>query len=211
MLSKLRARLSFANVTSLLALFVALGGTAYAANTIGSADVIDESLLSQDVKNGEVKNPDLGTNSVTSSRIATGNVFNSDLAADSVNGSKVIANSLTAGDLAPSSVNTSEVADNSLTGDDIDESKLNLPDPSPSAQQARPREAGAYAHVVNGAIDPNYSKNVHVTETGTGVQCLTADWTFESQIGPVSTTGRNAVAQIDVSGADTRDRVGLTM
>src|SRR3954469_20308414 len=109
MLRKLR-RPSHSTVVAYLALFVALGGTgAYAANTIGSSDVIDESLLSQDVKNGEVKNPDLGTNSVTSSRIATGNVFNSDLAPDSVNGSKVSANSLTASDLGPDSVSTSEL------------------------------------------------------------------------------------------------------
>ena len=36
----------------LLALFLVIaGGTAYAANTIGSSDVIDESLLSADLKN----------------------------------------------------------------------------------------------------------------------------------------------------------------
>jgi len=54
-----------ANTVAYLALFVALGGTgAYAANTIGSSDVIDESLLSQDLKNGEVKTADLANASV---------------------------------------------------------------------------------------------------------------------------------------------------
>src|SRR3954469_22536714 len=109
MLRKLR-RPSHSTVVAYLALFVALGGTgAYAANTIGSADVIDESLLSQDVKNGEVKSSDLGTNSVTSSRIATGNVFNSDLATDAVNSAKVAANTLTASDIGPDSVTGSEL------------------------------------------------------------------------------------------------------
>src|SRR5438034_1258186 len=38
-----------------LALFLVIaGGTAYAANTVGSSDIIDESILSQDLKNGEV-------------------------------------------------------------------------------------------------------------------------------------------------------------
>src|SRR3954454_775367 len=115
MLRKLRPRSAY-DVMAAIAFFIALaGGTAWAANTIGSSHVIDESLLSQDVKNGEVKTPDLGSNSVTSSRIATGNVFNSDLAADSVNGSKVIANSLTSGDLAPNSVGTSELQDAAVT------------------------------------------------------------------------------------------------
>jgi hypothetical protein len=114
MLRKIR-RHFLNNVVGYIALFVALGGTAYAANTIGSADVIDESLLSQDIKNGEVKNTELGTNSVTSSRIATGNVFTSDLAANSVDGSKVIANSLTGGDIGPNAVATSELANGSVT------------------------------------------------------------------------------------------------
>jgi hypothetical protein len=43
-----------------LALFLVIaGGTAYAANTIGSADVINESLLSQDLKNDNVTGDDV--------------------------------------------------------------------------------------------------------------------------------------------------------
>ena len=43
-----------------LALFLVIsGGTAYAANTIGSSDIKNESILSQDVKNGQVLSPDL--------------------------------------------------------------------------------------------------------------------------------------------------------
>jgi hypothetical protein len=50
----------YANVTSTLALVVALGGTgAYAANTIGS----------KDIRNGQVKGSDLGRNAVTSGKI----------------------------------------------------------------------------------------------------------------------------------------------
>src|ERR1044072_6059512 len=48
----MRNRLTFANVCSFLALLIALGtGGAYAANTIGSTDII----------NGQVKSPDIGT------------------------------------------------------------------------------------------------------------------------------------------------------
>ena len=48
------------HVIGYIALFVALGGTAYAADTVGSSDIIDESILSQDIKNGEVMTSDLG-------------------------------------------------------------------------------------------------------------------------------------------------------
>ena len=56
MLARLRPRLTFANVCSFLALLIALGtGSAYAANTVFSTDIVD----------GEVKTADLDNNAVT--------------------------------------------------------------------------------------------------------------------------------------------------
>ena len=84
-----------------LALFLVLaGGTAYAANTIGTSDVIDNSLLSADLKDNAA--------------VATGDVIN-----DTASGG-----GLRAGDLSPGSVGASEVRDNSLTGGDVVESTL---------------------------------------------------------------------------------------
>ena len=77
MLARLRSRLTFANVCSFLALLIALGtGSAYAANTVFSTDIVD----------GEVKTADLGNNSVRSTKIGTGQVLNQDLGADAVDG-----------------------------------------------------------------------------------------------------------------------------
>jgi hypothetical protein len=77
-----------------LALFLVLsGGTAWAANTVFSTDIV----------NGEVKNPDLATNAVTSAKIKNGEAKLGDLAPDSVNGAKAVNNSLTA-DVAESSL-----------------------------------------------------------------------------------------------------------
>lgn len=55
-----------------LALFcVIAGGTAYAANTIGSSDVIDNSLLSADLKNNQaVKSADVSNENLTGADIA---------------------------------------------------------------------------------------------------------------------------------------------
>jgi hypothetical protein len=108
------------NVIGYLALFVALSGTAYAAGTIGSDDIIDESILSQDIKNAEVKNPDLAPDSVGTGKIFDGTVRSADVADDTTDFG------LTAQDLEPGSVGTSEVADDSLTGSDIDESTLSI-------------------------------------------------------------------------------------
>ena len=53
MAHRLRRGFTFANVCSCIALIVALGtGGAYAANTVGSDDIIDESIQSVDIKNG---------------------------------------------------------------------------------------------------------------------------------------------------------------
>jgi hypothetical protein len=50
MLARARARLTYANVVATLALFVALGGTGYAASQITSRDVKNRSLKGADVK-----------------------------------------------------------------------------------------------------------------------------------------------------------------
>jgi hypothetical protein len=52
---------------------------AYAANTIGSADIIDNSILSADLKNGEVKNIDLGTDAVSTTKIKNGGITGADI------------------------------------------------------------------------------------------------------------------------------------
>lgn len=52
----------------------------YAVPTIRSADIFDETILSADIKNGEVKNSDLGTDAVTTSKIKNGEVKAEDIA-----------------------------------------------------------------------------------------------------------------------------------
>jgi hypothetical protein len=96
MVRRLLTGTTFANVCSFLALTIALGtGSAYAANTVFSRDIV----------NGQVKRADIGASQVTSSKIKTGAVGSADLAADAVDGSKVLAGSLTTADLAGADVN----------------------------------------------------------------------------------------------------------
>ncbi len=110
MLGRIRPRLTYANVASSIALFIALGtGGAYAADTIGSADIIDESILSQDIKNGEVKTSDLGGAAVSNGKLGT----------NAVGTGKVLDESLTALDLGPASVGTSEIADAAIANADL--------------------------------------------------------------------------------------------
>jgi len=64
MLSKVGSRLTYANVVASLALFVALGGTAYAVNTVGSTDIIDGQVKSVDIGNNEIGSNDVKDNSI---------------------------------------------------------------------------------------------------------------------------------------------------
>lgn len=68
------------NLLGLMALVVALGGTAYAAATIGSAEIIDDSVRSVDIKTGEVKGTDLVDDGVTGVDLRNGTVRAADLA-----------------------------------------------------------------------------------------------------------------------------------
>jgi hypothetical protein len=102
---------------AVVALFFALGGgAAWAADTIGSQDIID----------GEVKAADIGQNQVRSGDIATGQVQTSDVAddttANALGGTDIAADSIGGADVA--GLTGADVNDNSLKGADIDESSL---------------------------------------------------------------------------------------
>ena len=72
-MARLTSRLSYANVTATIALFVALGGSSYAAITLPK-----NSVTSKQIKNGQVKSADLANNAVTSSKVKNGSLLSAD-------------------------------------------------------------------------------------------------------------------------------------
>jgi hypothetical protein len=104
----MRCKPSPSMVVALIALFVALGGTATAltgTNTVDSGDII----------NDQVRAPDIGADQVQASEVAQG----------AVGSSEVAFNSLAAGDLGTGSVGTAEVADGSLGNIDLGQNAVN--------------------------------------------------------------------------------------
>lgn len=100
----------------LVAIFIALSGTAYAVdgplagqNTVGSQDII----------NGEVTNQDLGANSVGEGKILDDSVEGRDVKAETLTGTDILDDSLTGAELGAASVGAAEVADGALSGADI--------------------------------------------------------------------------------------------
>ena len=72
----MRSRLSYANVMSTLALFLALAGGTYAATHLKR-----NSVRSRNIVNGQVKNQDLANDAVTAAKIQDGQIGPQDLAA----------------------------------------------------------------------------------------------------------------------------------
>ena len=77
--ARVHARLTYANVVATLALFIALGGSSYAAVSITGREVRDDSLTGRDIRDGSVRARDLragtleaGPRGLTGPRGATG-------------------------------------------------------------------------------------------------------------------------------------------
>lgn len=106
-----RFRPSPALAISCVALFLTLAGTAFAVPQLAvrSAQIVD----------GTVRTIDLRDNAVKAAKIAPDSVAGEEIAENAVGSPEVATDSLTAGDLGAASVTSSEVADQSLTGNDL--------------------------------------------------------------------------------------------
>jgi hypothetical protein len=115
---KLR-RPSHTTLIAYLALFVALGtGGAYAANTIGGGDVIDESLTGADIR---------GTNGTTTTKGVNGTIRTEDVAGQKAipsSGQPYVNGSLSGWDVADGSLTGADIGPGSITGAQLDESTL---------------------------------------------------------------------------------------
>src|SRR3954451_13764714 len=76
-MTRLRLRLNYANVTATLALFIALGGSSYAAlklprNSVGATQIRAGAVHSSEVKNGTLRTADLSGSTRRALRGAAG-------------------------------------------------------------------------------------------------------------------------------------------
>jgi hypothetical protein len=65
LVNRLRARLTYANVTATLALFVALGGTGYAAITLPRDSVGSKQVRSNAIRSGDIRNSTIQTRDIS--------------------------------------------------------------------------------------------------------------------------------------------------
>lgn len=122
-------RPSHGTVVAYLALFVALGGGAYAAgiaprNSVDSKSIINGQVKSADVARGAIGASKLAGHAVTGNRLAPGAVTATKLGAGAVSSGALANGAVTGTKLAADAVTGANVVDDSLTGADIAEGTL---------------------------------------------------------------------------------------
>jgi len=122
-MKSLLRHITYANVMSTLAVFLLLGGTAFAAGMISGSRLKNNSVSGKKLKAGSVSNSKLRTNSVTNAKIR----------AASVNGSRLSSNTLTDREINMSKlgkIKSASTADNAGKVDSKDASQLVVKCPS---------------------------------------------------------------------------------
>jgi hypothetical protein len=76
-------------VVAIMALFVALGSTSYAALRVGSAQIANNSVRSKDLRNNDVRGRDIRQGTVRGTDIRDGDLQGRDLRGDTITGAKV--------------------------------------------------------------------------------------------------------------------------
>jgi hypothetical protein len=107
---KNRPRLTYANVASTLALFLALGGSAaYAAGTIHSGDIAPKAVKSSDLARGAVRTANVFKRAIVSGKLAVGAVRSNQIAdgavgAKQIGSGEIGSKQIGAGAVAPSNL-----------------------------------------------------------------------------------------------------------
>jgi hypothetical protein len=117
------------NVVGLIAVFIALAGTAYADNEWTGANIQNGTLESIDYKNDDIKSVDVQDATLKANDVAANAIPSDDECGQFLicfSSTKIADRAVGASEISPGAVGSSEVAPNSLTGSDIDESQLDV-------------------------------------------------------------------------------------
>lgn len=166
----LRRRLTYANVTSTLALLVALTmGTSYAADQLAS-----KSVGAKQLRPGAVTANKVRKNAITAPKIKAQAVKQGKIANGSVTGEKLVDGVVGTSKLATGAVTPEKIPDDSLTGEKVDEATLKQVPSAKDADFATTAETAnpeAFAKVdAEGTVFPANSKGIGTANVKQGLE-----------------------------------------
>jgi hypothetical protein len=166
----LRARITYANVTSTLALVLALTmGTAYAANQLAP-----KSVGAKQLRPGAVTAKKIRKNAVTAPKIEAQAIKQGKIANGAVSGEKIANGVITSAKIPSAAVTPDKIPDNSLTGAKVDESTLGQVPSAATASFATTAETAnpeAFAKVdAEGTVFPASSKGIGTADVKQGLE-----------------------------------------
>jgi hypothetical protein len=111
MLDRIARHLSYANVMSTIAVFVVLGGGAYAAATIGADDIERDAVRSKHIKKNAVRGSDVGSRQIAARHLRARSVARTKLARGAVDGPAIADGAVTGIDVNEATLGTVPGAD----------------------------------------------------------------------------------------------------
>jgi hypothetical protein len=106
-------------VVALLALAIALGGTAYAANKIGTNQIKSNAVTTAKIKNNAVTTPKIKSGAVTNGKISSAAVTTGKIGVDAVTPEKIAIGAVTSEKIADDAVSTSKIANDAVNASKI--------------------------------------------------------------------------------------------
>jgi hypothetical protein len=107
---------------------VATTGTAYAANTVGSDDIIDDSIQSVDIKNETVTSVDVLNNSLASADIRNSSIVSNDINDGGVASVDILDGTIASADVADGSLSSADILDGTIASSDVADGALTSAD-----------------------------------------------------------------------------------
>jgi hypothetical protein len=167
------SRLTYANIVSTLALFLALTtGTVYAANEWTGANIVDGSLTAADLAVGTIGTLRVQDNSLQAADLAPDSVGTSEISADAVGSAEIATDGVGATEIANGSIDSGEIVNDSLLAADLAAGSVGSSEIATGAVGA--------AEILTGAVGTSEVANSSLTGldlaggAGTGVFNLSA-------------------------------------
>jgi hypothetical protein len=158
-------RPSPATAIALVALFVAMTGSAFAVPKflVRSAQILNGTVRTVDLRDNAVTSPKIADATVTANDLGTDSVGSDEIQKDAVNSDEIAKDAVKADEIAPEAVASSEVADQSLTQDDLGANSVGSSELQTGAVRAS--ELGTIIQVSNSTPIANGANG------GVSVQC----------------------------------------